>query len=88
MVSSTGARFGANLIAAISAQGELRFMLTKGRVTAAVFIEFLRRLLVNATKPILVIVEGIRHTEPVGREVRGRTSGHAGAVLPAALRGS
>lgn len=58
MVSSTGARFGVNLISAISAQGELRFMLTKGRVTAAVFIEFLKRLLVNATTPIFVIVDG------------------------------
>jgi hypothetical protein len=36
VVSSTGARFGANLTSAISAQGKLRFMLTKGRVTAAV----------------------------------------------------
>jgi transposase len=34
VVSSTGARFGANMISAISAQGELRFMLTKRRVTA------------------------------------------------------
>jgi transposase len=58
VVSGTGARFGANLISAISAQGELRFMLTKGRVTAAVFIEFLKRLLVNATKPIFLIVDG------------------------------
>jgi transposase len=58
VVSSTGARFAANLISAISAQGELRFMLTKGRVTAAVFIEFLRRLLINATTPIFVIVDG------------------------------
>jgi transposase len=56
--SSTGARFGANLISAISAQGQLRFMLTKGRVTAAVFIEFLKRLLVNATTPIFVVVDG------------------------------
>jgi transposase len=58
VVSSTGARFGANLISAISAQGQLRFMLTKGRVTAAVFIEFLKRLLVNATTPIFVVVDG------------------------------
>ncbi len=58
VVSSTGARFGVNLISAVSAQGELRFMLTKGRVTAAVFIEFLKRLLVNATTPIFVIVDG------------------------------
>ena len=30
VVSSTGARFGVNLISAVSAQGQLRFMLTKG----------------------------------------------------------
>ena len=58
VVSSTGARFGANLISAVSAQGQLRFMLTRGRVTAAVFIEFLRRLLVNAAAPIFLIVDG------------------------------
>ncbi|HVC59504.1 MAG TPA: transposase, partial [Acetobacteraceae bacterium] len=30
----------------------------KGRVTAVVFIEFLKRLLINATTPIFVIVDG------------------------------
>lgn len=35
VVSSTGARVGANMISAISAQGQLRFILTPGRVTAA-----------------------------------------------------
>jgi len=58
VVSSTGARCGVNLISAVSAQGQLRLMLTKGRVTAAVFIKFLKRLLVNATTPIFVIVDG------------------------------
>ena len=58
MVSSTGARFGVNLISAVSAQGQLRFMLTKGRVTAAVFMDFLKRLLVNAPAPIFVVVDG------------------------------
>jgi transposase len=58
VVSSSGARFGANLISAVSAQGQLRFMLTRGRVTAAVFIEFLKRLLVNAATPIFVVVDG------------------------------
>lgn len=58
VVSSTGARFDANIISAVSAQGQLRFMLTKGRVTASVFIEFLRRLLVNAEAPIFLIVDG------------------------------
>jgi transposase len=58
VVSSTGARFGANLISAVSAQGQLRFMLTSGRVTAAVFIEFLKRLLINAPAPVFLIVDG------------------------------
>jgi transposase len=58
IVLSTGARSGANLISAISAQGQLRFMLTAGRVTAVIFIEFLKRLLINATAPIFVIVDG------------------------------
>ena len=58
VVSGTGARFGANLISAISARGQLRFMVTPGRVTAPVFIGFLRRLMVNATSPIFLIVDG------------------------------
>lgn len=58
VVSSTGARFGANLISAVSARGELRFMITKGRVTGEVFVEFLRRLLVNAATPLFLIVDG------------------------------
>ena len=58
IVSGTGARFGLNLISAVSARGHLRFMITKGRVTAAVFIEFLKRLLVNAAGTIFVIADG------------------------------
>jgi transposase len=58
VVSSTGARFGINLISAISAQGQLRFMLVDGRMTAAVFIDFLKRLLIGATSPIFLIVDG------------------------------
>ncbi len=33
-------------------------MLTKGRVNAAVFKDFLKRLLVNARTPIFVVVDG------------------------------
>lgn len=58
IVSSTGARFSANMISAVSLRGQLRFMLTKGRVTAKVFIEFLKRLLINAPGPIFLIVDG------------------------------
>jgi transposase len=58
VVSSTGARFGLNLISAVSSQGEFRFMVTKGRVGALVFLEFIKRLIHNADRPIFLIVDG------------------------------
>jgi transposase len=58
VVTSTGARFGLNLISAISPRGQMRFMVTKSSVGALVFIEFLKRLIHNAEKPIYLIVDG------------------------------
>ena len=58
VVSSTGARFGVNIISAVNAKGKFRFMLTKNRVSAKVFIEFLRRLLTNTENPVFLIVAG------------------------------
>lgn len=58
VVSSTGARFGLNLISAVSAQGEFRFMTVKGRVGATQFIEFIKRLLHNMPRRVFLIVDG------------------------------
>jgi transposase len=58
VVSSTGARFGLNLLSAVSAQGEFRFMTVKGRVGAVQFIEFIKRLLHNAQRMVFLIVDG------------------------------
>lgn len=58
VVEATGARFRLNLISAISAKGTLRFMTVDGRMTAAKFIDFLRRLLDRAERPIFLIVDG------------------------------
>jgi len=58
VLSVTGKRFSLNMISAVSAQGQLRFMLHQGTVTATVFREFLKRLMVGATKPVFVIVDG------------------------------
>lgn len=58
VVSSTGARFGVNMISAISARGALRFMVTKGRVGAAVFIEFLKRLIHGSEGMVFLVVDG------------------------------
>lgn len=57
VVTSTGARFGLNLLSAVSAQGEFRFMIVKGSVGANVFIEFLKRLIHNADRMIFLIVD-------------------------------
>ncbi len=46
------------MISAVSPRGLMRFMVTKGSVTAAVFMEFLQRLLINAPGPVFVIVDG------------------------------
>src|SRR6516165_123803 len=58
IVESTGARHRMSLISAITARGHMRFMIKeKGGVNAAVFIEFLKRLLVGATRKIFLIVD-------------------------------
>lgn len=58
VVSSTGARFGFNMISAVSPRGQLRFMVVEGRVNAATFIEFLKRLLHGSQSPVMLVVDG------------------------------
>lgn len=58
VVKATGARFGFNMLSAVSAQGLCRFMLVEGRVTATIFCAFLRRLLHGMTCKIVLIVDG------------------------------
>jgi transposase len=58
VVSSTGARFGMNLISAVSPKGSMRFMVVEGRVGAKEVIEFMKRLLVGARRPIFLILDG------------------------------
>ena len=55
------------MISAVSARGHLRFMLTKGRVNGPVFVEFLKRLMHNAQRPIFLILDGgsFHHSRPV-----------------------
>ena len=58
VVSSTGARFGLNLISAVSAQGEFRFMAVRGRVGAVKFIDFMKRLIFGVEQKVFLIVDG------------------------------
>ena len=58
IVMGTGARHGMSLISAITSKGHMRFMIKEsGGVNADVFIEFLKRLLVGAKRPIFLIVD-------------------------------
>jgi len=81
VVSTTGARFSLNIVSAVSAQGEFRFMTVKGRVGASTFIEFIKRLLHGSERMIFLIVDGhpthkaksvtnFIKTEPIKRRFR------------------
>lgn len=58
VVEVTGRRFSFNMISAVSPGGEFRFMIHEGSVTATTFKQFLTRLMVGASKPIFLIVDG------------------------------
>ena len=46
------------MISAISAKGELRFMTSTDKISAALFIEFLQRLILDYPRKIFLIVDG------------------------------
>lgn len=58
VVEVTGQRFSLNMISAVSPRGEFRFMLHDGSVTAAVFLDFLKRLMIGTQQPVFLIVDG------------------------------
>ena len=67
IVPRTGGRNSVNMLSAVNARGELRFMLVKGRVNGDVFAGFLRRLMHNAERPVFLILDGhsIHRSRPV-----------------------
>ncbi len=76
VVPRTGGRSSVNMLSAVSARGELRFMLVKGRVNGEVFTEFLRRLMHNAAQPVFLVLDGhsIHRSRPV-RDFLARQEG-------------
>jgi transposase len=58
VVHNTGARYSVNMISAVTAKGALRFTVHEGTVNAAVFIDFCKRLLHDASGPVYLIVDG------------------------------
>lgn len=58
VVLKTGRRYSLNMISAVSPKGSLRFMVSKGRIGAALFVEFLRRLVKGSLRAVYLIVDG------------------------------
>lgn len=52
-----GSRFSVNMIATISNQGKARWMISTGKMNAALFIVFLTRLIAGAAKKVFLIVD-------------------------------
>lgn len=55
-----GRPFRVNMISTITNEGKLRFMLYDGQMTGALFVAFLTRLLIGASRKIILIVDRLR----------------------------
>ena len=79
IVEATGARHGMSLISAITSKGHMRFMIKeKGGVNADVFIEFLKRLVTGAERPIILIVD--RGPAHIAKKTRAFVDGLRGKL--------
>ena len=58
IVTATGRRFSINMISAVSARGDLRFMIHEDTVDALVFRDFLKHLMVGAKQSIYLVLDG------------------------------
>ena len=68
VIVATGKRFGFNMISAITNQGQLNFMVFKGRFISKVFLEFLNRLVRQSKRKVFLIVD--RHSVHRSRKVK------------------
>lgn len=58
IIEATGARFGLNMIAAVSGLGHMKFMLIQGTITADQICEFLHRLMQDHGRKVFLIWDG------------------------------
>lgn len=58
IIEATGARFGLNMIAAVSGRGEMKFMIVQGTVSGDQICEFLKRLMHGHEKKVFLIWDG------------------------------
>jgi transposase len=58
VIPGTGQRFGCNMISAITNQGHLNFQIFEGSFNVKVFLGFLKRLVRQVRRKIILIVDG------------------------------
>jgi transposase len=76
VITGTGQRFGANVISAISNKGHLQFRVFKEKFVAAVFIDFLARLIRQSKgQKIILILDG--HPVHRSKKVKQWVEAHA-----------
>jgi len=76
VIEGTGQRFGANVISAISNKGHLSFRVFKEKFVAAVFIDFLHRLIRQSKgQKIILILDG--HPVHRSKKVKDWVQAHA-----------
>jgi transposase len=76
VVTVTGERDSVNMISAVTPRGVLKFETYRGRFTSIVFIEFLKKLLRDASAPVYVIVDNAtQHTANAVKEFVASTEG-------------
>ena len=82
----TGARFGMNMISAVTPKGAMRFAVFDGTTTAASFIAFCKRLLHDAPGPVYLMVDGhpARRAKAV-KDFAASTDGRLNRFSPARL---
>jgi transposase len=78
VVSTTGARFGLNMISAISPRGLMRFMVVDGRVNADVMCQFIDRLMKGAARLIFLILDG--HPTHKAKKLRTHIESYQGKL--------
>lgn len=58
VIETTGARFGLNIVGAITPKGEMQFMIVAGRVNSSKIVEFLKRLMHGHDHKVFLIWDG------------------------------
>jgi transposase len=76
VVTATGERKSVNMISAVSPGGHIHFDVFEGRMNAALFIEFCKKLVHDCPTPVFLIVDGCSvHTAKLVKEYVASTQG-------------